>query len=181
MNKRTMKKGLAIVLVLVMVFAMTATAFASTNGTATIKFYIYDEAQNTSWKVDTATVNAGQSLYDALNSTQSHYEPKWQESTDVFNGETVYYLTSFMDYKSNVNVDHQYNADGSGWSIDWGWLYTVGPNHVMPSFPNEPNHGMAMNQYTIQNGDSIDVVYTLTRTDWDASYTTTYQILHPWY
>ena len=31
MNKRTMKKGLAIVLALVMVFAMTATAFASTN------------------------------------------------------------------------------------------------------------------------------------------------------
>ena len=30
MNKRTMKKGLAIVLALVMVFAMTATAFAAT-------------------------------------------------------------------------------------------------------------------------------------------------------
>lgn len=36
MNKRTMKKGLAIVLALIMVFAMTATAFASTNGTATV-------------------------------------------------------------------------------------------------------------------------------------------------
>ena len=41
MNKRTMKKGLAIVLALVMVFAMTATAFAATGngysvvGTAT--------------------------------------------------------------------------------------------------------------------------------------------------
>ena len=30
MNKRTMKKGLAIVLALMMVFAMTATAFAAT-------------------------------------------------------------------------------------------------------------------------------------------------------
>ena len=30
MNKRTLKKGLAIVLALVMVFAMTATAFAET-------------------------------------------------------------------------------------------------------------------------------------------------------
>lgn len=178
--KRQMKKGLAIVLALVMVFAMTATAFANTNGTATIKFYIYDEEQNTSWKVDTVSVASGQSLYAALN-TLTHYEPNWETGTDVFNKETVYYLTSFMDCPSNINVDHQYNADGSGWSIDWGWLYTVGPNHVMPSFPNEPNHGMAMNQYTIQNGDSIDVVYTLTRTDWDASYTTTYQILHPWY
>lgn len=38
MNKRTMKKGLAIVLALIMVFAMTATAFASTEtaGTVTI-------------------------------------------------------------------------------------------------------------------------------------------------
>lgn len=40
MNKRTMKKGLAIVLALVMVFAMTATAFADTNDniTVTVKF-----------------------------------------------------------------------------------------------------------------------------------------------
>lgn len=36
MNKRTMKKGLAIVLALVMVFAMTATAFAETNTTITV-------------------------------------------------------------------------------------------------------------------------------------------------
>lgn len=40
MNKRTMKKGLAIVLALVMVFAMTATAFASTSGTVNVKFYV---------------------------------------------------------------------------------------------------------------------------------------------
>ncbi len=40
MNKRTMKKGLAIVLALVMVFAMTATAFADTNNniTVTVRF-----------------------------------------------------------------------------------------------------------------------------------------------
>ncbi len=40
MNKRTLKKGLAIVLALVMVFAMTATAFADTNDniTVTVKF-----------------------------------------------------------------------------------------------------------------------------------------------
>ena len=177
---KNFKKFLSIVMVLVMVFAMTATAFATTDGTATINFYIYDETDDTSWNVDSVSVNSGQSLYAALN-TLTDYEPVWQSSTDVFNGDTVYYLTSFMDYPSNVNVSHQYNSDGSGWSVDWGWLFTVGTNHVMPSFPNESNHGMAMNQYTIQNGDSIDVVYTLTRTEWDASYNTTYQILHPWY
>ena len=40
MNKRTMKKGLAIALALVMVFAMTATAFADTTGTCSVKFYV---------------------------------------------------------------------------------------------------------------------------------------------
>ena len=40
MNKRTMKKGLAIVLALVMVFAMTATAFAADSGVnVTVKMY----------------------------------------------------------------------------------------------------------------------------------------------
>ena len=43
MNKRTMKKGLAIVLALVMVFAMTATAFADTNETPIVNFYIVEE------------------------------------------------------------------------------------------------------------------------------------------
>ena len=177
--KRQMKKGFAIVLALVMVFAMTATAFAAENGTATINYYIYDETDGVSWNVDTVRgVPSGQSVYDALNSNAGHYKPEWQPGTDVFNGETVQYLTNFMGYQSNINVDHQYNADNSGWSIDWGWLYTV--NGVMPSFPNEPNHGMAMNQYIIEDGDSIDVVYTLTKTTWDAEYNTTYEILHPW-
>ena len=66
MNKRTMKKGLAIVLALVMVFAMTATAFASTNGTATINFYIVDEATGTGELVDSATVASGQTLYSYI-------------------------------------------------------------------------------------------------------------------
>lgn len=180
-NKRLMSKVLVLALALVMVFTMTASAFATTTGTATINYYIYDDTEDVSWNVDTVTVNSGQTLYTALNTAQSYYQPQWQQSTDVFNGDTVYYLTSFMGYQNNVNVAYDYNDDGSGWSTDWGWLFTVGSNHVMPSFPNEPNHGMAMNQYTIQNGDSIDIVYTLTHTEWDSSYNTTYEVLHPWY
>lgn len=177
-KRRILSVIMAVALVASMMFAMTANTYAATDaGSATIDFYIYDEDADTSWNVDHVTVDAGQSVYAALNDLD-YYEPVWQQSTDVFNGDTVYYLTKFMDEPSNVNVDHQYNADGSGWSIDWGWLFTV--NDVMPSFPGEPNHGMAMNQYTIQNGDSIDVVYTLTKTSWDASYNTEYTILHPW-
>ena len=50
MNKRTMKKGLAIVLALVMVFAMTATAFASSSG-VTVNVLMYgDTTEHTSHK-----------------------------------------------------------------------------------------------------------------------------------
>ena len=179
MNKRTMKKGLAIVLALVMVFAMTATAFADTNDAATVNFYIVEESGEATL-VDTVSATAGQSVFDVVDSL-SYYEPVWSAGTDVFDSTLVTkYLTSFMGY-SAANEDHQYNSDGSGWSEDWGWLYTVGENHTMPSFPNEPDHGMAMNQYTIQSGDTIDVVYTLTQTAWDANYNTTYNIVHLWY
>ena len=73
--KRQMKKGLAIVLALVMVFAMTATAFASTNGTATINFYIVDEATGTGELVDSATVASGQTLYSYILNNLGYYEP----------------------------------------------------------------------------------------------------------
>ena len=176
---KNFKKFLSIVMVLVMVFAMTATAFATTDGTATVKFYIVD-VDGTAYLVDTVSATSGQSVYDVVDSL-SDYEPDWSTGVDVFDSTlTTKYLTSFMGYDA-TNEDHQYNSDGSGWSEDWGWLFTVGTNHVMPSFPNNPNHGMAMNQYTIQSGDTIDVVYTLTRTVWDANYNTTYSILYPWY
>ena len=42
MNKRTMKKGLAIVLALVMVFAMTATAFATADDSMTVTVECYN-------------------------------------------------------------------------------------------------------------------------------------------
>lgn len=174
--KKNLKKVLAIVMALIMVFAMSSAAFANTDaGSATLAIYIVEE-DGTSTQVDSMTVDAGQSVYDALDALD-HYEPQWDTGKDVYDGSVVQYLTSFVGYPSNVNVDHQYNSDGSGWSKDWGWLYTV--NDVMPSFANNPDHGMAMNQYTIQNGDSIDVAYTLTETSWDANYTTTYSYL-PW-
>lgn len=46
MNKRTMKKGLAIVLALVMVFAMTATAFASTETAGTVTISVVQDNFN---------------------------------------------------------------------------------------------------------------------------------------
>ena len=177
--KKNFRKVLSVVMILTMVFAMTATAFAGTDETPIVNFYIVEE-DGTATLVDSVEAEVGQSVYDVVDSL-SYYEPEWSTGTDVFNNAlTTKYLTTYMGYGA-VNVDHQYNSDGSGWSEDWGWLYTVGENHVMPTFPNEPNHGMAMNQYTIQNGDTIDVVYTLTKTAWDKDYNTTYDIVHLWY
>ena len=83
MNKRTMKKGLAIVLALVMVFAMTATAFAETNSniTVTVKFDTRTLSRsnavlstssgvtvgNTPVTTVTVTLEQGKSVRDALN------------------------------------------------------------------------------------------------------------------
>ena len=177
--KNKMKKVLAITLALVMVFAMTATAFADADETATVKVYTVNSSGTATLRC-TVSATAGQTVYDVVNSMSS-YSPVWSSGVDVFDSTlTTKYLTSFMNLTA-ANEDYQYNSDGSGWSEDWGWLFTVGTNHVMPSFPNNPNHGMAMNQYTIQSGDTIDVVYTLTYTEWDASYNTTYSIEYPWY
>ena len=164
-------------MILTMVFAMSATAFAGTEaGSATITVIIVDTDGTVGFS-ESATVDSGQNVAEAIDDAFSHYYPSWTNGTDVYNGSATKYLDSFVGYTAE-NVSYQYNADGSGTSTDWGWLYTV--NGVMPTFPNEPDHGMAMNQYTIQNGDSIDVVYTLTRTTWDANYNTVSEIIFPW-
>lgn len=174
--KKNLKKVLAVVLALTMVFAMSSMAFASTNGTATMNLIIVDTDGSIGYS-ESVSVASGQSVYDAVDAAFSYYEPEWISGTDVYDGSPTKYLNSLVGYAAE-NVTHQYNADGSGTSTDWGWLYTV--NDVMPSFADNPDHGMAMNQYTIQNGDSIDVVYTLTNTSWDANYNTVFEIVYPW-
>jgi len=162
--KKNFKKLMAIVMVLTMVFAMSATAFANTNtGTATITLYIVDETGG--YPIDGVTVEAGQTVYEAIESYFDYYEPDWDSATDPYNGDTVYYLQSFVGY-SDIHVD-----GGANWSQDWSWMYTV--NDVMPSFPDNANHGKTMSQYTIQPNDQIDVAYTLVYTTWDATTTTT--------
>ena len=182
MNKRTMKKGLAIVLALVMVFAMTATAFASTNtGTATIGYYVYYKNLSTPDIFDSQTAAAGANLYTVVKTysedPERGYEPTWITGTDPYNGDTTYYLDSMLG-ASAENVSHQYNADGSGWSIDWGWTYTV--NGSMPYYTlTNPCHYKAMNQYTIQAGDDIKVMYACYKTEWDSAGNTVFTILDP--
>lgn len=180
-RKRILSVIMAVALVASMMFAMTANTFAATDaGSATLNIYIVDESTGTGTCVDTMSVAAGQSVFDAVNALD-YYEPVWSTGTDIFDGSETKYLESFIGYLSFVNVDHFYNPDpnGKSWSKDWGWLYTV--DGVMPSFPDDANHGMAMNQYKIKAGDSIDVAYTLTETTWvESTGETTYKIVYNW-
>lgn len=179
---RNFKKGLAIVLALVMVFAMTATAFASTDaGTATISYYVYYEDLSTPDLFDSQTVDAGTNLYSEVKEhcedEELGYAVTWTTGIDPYNGDTTYYIDSMLG-ESAENVSHQYNADGSGWSIDWGWTYTV--NGSMPYYTlTNPCHYKAMNQYTIQAEDDIEVVYACYKTEWDSAGNTVFTILDP--
>ena len=176
---RKFKKGLAIVLALAMVFAMTATAFASTNGTATITIQYYDAEAGSSEIVDSVDVASGSTLKDTIDATfntdERPYEPVWTDDVDYYTQEPTKRLTSFISLEER-NVDHQYKSDNSGWSKDWGWMYTV--NGTLPTFPNEPNHGKMMDQYTIQNGDNIVIKYVYVETAWDSTGATIYNIVH---
>lgn len=174
--KKTFKRLTAILMAMVMVFAMSSSVFATGEKDATINIYIVKDDGTPNF-VQSDSVASGQSVYAAIESTLKYYEPKWDSGKDVFDGSETKYLNTFIGY-GPVNLDHYYAADNSGWSKDWGWLYTV--NGVMPSFPDNPDHGMAMNQYMIKTGDVIDLVYTLTDTSWDSQYKTTFSVVYPW-
>lgn len=186
MNKRTMKKGLAIVLALVMVFAMTATAFASTNtGTATIDVVIVDPETGNWETVDTATVESGQSLMTAIESNFDYYEPVFVDTVDQYifqtTGQTVMtkQITSFVGYEP-ANVDYFYNPDTTAysWSKDWGWIFTVNGN--MPTDPQDSEHYLSMEQYTLQAGTTVKVVYAYYQTNWiESTGHTEFTLLNP--
>ena len=174
-KRRILSVIMAVALVASMMFAMTANTFAATNGSATCIVQIYDMDDDVSYVVDSATVASGQSVYDAINGSFDYYEPAWEDWVDVFNQQPTKHLISFVGY-DEVNVDHQYNADGSGWSNDWGWRYTV--NGSEPKFDGEPNHGKMMNQYIIQDGDQIVLKYVYTESAWDKDGNMTKEIIH---
>ena len=177
-SRRIIAIMMAMVMTMAMMFAMTTTSFAGTAaGSATMNISIYDTESHDFITVDSATVEPGDSAYTALNAAFSIYEPAWTEGLDYFDHvTTTYYLNSFVGYAA-YNVDHQYNSDGSGWSTDWGWSYTV--NGEAPSFEGEPEHGKAMNQYQIQNGDNIEVVWSCVKTTWDKNMNTITETLRP--
>ena len=140
---------------------------------AYINLYVYNDSEQGNFSVDTYMVSANQSLYSALNNS-SYWETEWESDTDIFNGDTIYVLTNILDYPSNINVKTWTDNDGNACSSDWKWIYTVGNNRQTPEFDGEEYHYKSWNQYIIQPGDKIDVVYTLVESveygPWEATY-----------
>lgn len=179
-RKRILSVIMAVAMVASMMFAMTANTYAATdNVNANITLRLYYEGVSEPADFDSAVLDVaeGTTIYDVITSEFGYYDPEWTTGTDPYNGQTTKYLKTFKLGEEAKNVSYVYREDGSGWSIDWGWIYTV--NDKMPSFPNEPNHGMAMNQYQIQENDDILVVFACVKSTWDAAGNTTYEILDP--
>ncbi len=175
--KRKFKALFAILMAFTLLFAMSGSVFANETGTATMNVYICD-TDGTPYLVDSAEVASGQSVYTAIRNTFDYYDQDFYFRTDVYDDSlTTFYLEAFVGYEP-VNIASSVNADGSGSSRDWGWLYTV--NGSMPAFPDNIEHRKAMNQYVIASGDEIDIAYTLTDTVWNANYDTVFTIIYPW-
>ena len=123
MNKRQMKKGLAIVLALVMVFAMTATAFAeTTDGNVTV--YVTVERtlignQMPILQPTAVTVPVGTSIYGVLNalkSSEDNFDFTYSVNTDgkiYVKGFKVPSHASF-NYLTNYEFWTQYDAAAGG-------------------------------------------------------------------
>lgn len=161
---------------MLLVLTMVVTLFAGFGGSASAittdvdayaEIIIYD-TDGTPYVVDYADINVpdGDTVYDVVNDYFDYYYPDWTLGIDPYNGQTTYYLESFVGYEATP-VDYQYNPDGSGWSIDWGWVYEI--DGVMPYFTLNPYHLKAMNQYEIQDGDDIDIIYAYVYTEWNSN------------
>lgn len=176
--KKVLRKSIVVVMALTMLFAMSVSVFADTTN-AHVTVSLYYEGVASPDIVDSLDVQVAEndSIYDMIEDNFGYYAVEWTTGTDFFNGDTVKYLKTFGFGEKAKNVSYQYNSDGSGWSIDWGWIYTV--NDTMPTFPNEPNHGMAMNQYKIQENDNIKITFGCIKSTWDANGNTTMEILDP--
>ena len=120
MNKRTMKKGLAIVLALVMVFAMTATAFASTNSDITVNVEFYDGQELLmSWPVTINPSAMTEEKWDALYTIPTLQNNQYYNANLLLNSQRP----SAMDATLTALIDM-----GSLGETEVGWDYYLHEN-----------------------------------------------------
>ena len=191
MNKRTMKKGLAIVLALVMVFAMTATAFADTNDniTVTVKFdtrsydlnsVVMKKKDNTNFgtsPVVTLTnvqVPSGSTVQDVLEqvAAANNLELRWKVAPDIDSTKPDH--TAFT---SIAKVGEYYIDNSTNPSIKPAFLTTNVPTTVDPrgyyyesgwvyglqtGTGDEYFPGNYMDSVTVVNGMTVTFHYSVT-------------------
>lgn len=183
MNKRTMKKGLAIVLALVMVFAMATTAFADTNNniTVTVRFdtrsydlsakMLKSDAQtlvsNNPVVEYTVSVPAGSTALAAVQKAAADH------GFDVITKDVVDYYDSTKTHQAITDIGRigeTYidptlkdafitlpDESPRGYYYVSGWIYGVTLANSTETFPYD-----YMSDYTVSNGMKITMHYSVT-------------------
>lgn len=173
-NKRTMKKGLAIVLVLVMVFAMSASAFADVANNISVTVKIDTRSFDTTSKgtladtvvTKTVTVPSGSTVEDVLEAVENTYGINMNiiNAVDSATGQTVgRVLTSVGGVsQNNYSQAQQQNTflwDYVGTANEYcisGWVYSTVANgsEIFPSY--------YMDNWYVTAGTSVNLYYTVT-------------------
>lgn len=164
MNKRTLKKGLAIVLALIMVFAMTATAFASTDSTInyTVEFTYGDNYQSyegsfdssftrtaysTAGKVGTAIIRTNTPTI--LDATYAGLDDVSPASEVIIGWDTVdtrggAYITKMLGQQTETAAD----SSTTVWR-GWAWKYYI----------NGEEADLYATNIAVNDGDVITWIY----------------------
>lgn len=173
-NKRIMKKGLAIVLVLVMVFAMSASAFADVANNISVTVKIDTRSFDTTSKgtladtvvTKTVTVPSGSTVEDVLEAVENTYGINMNiiNAVDSATGQTVgRVLTSVGGVsQNNYSQAQQQNTflwDYVGTANEYcisGWVYSTVANgsEIFPSY--------YMDNWYVTAGTSVNLYYTVT-------------------
>lgn len=173
------RRALSLLLVLMMVLSLNLTAFAATNA-ATLKITVEGEDYITS------TIDSGISVMDALLS-QEDFEAYFSDPFSDINGNPACALISLMGFGSAPADGPSSGETVTAWSstndgyglvstdvdangkitytyiyIGYDWVYSV-KNAAGESVDVS---ALYMNQYTINDGDTVTVDYAYQRVVW---------------